>query len=80
LFVAALGNNTVEVVDLNAGRRIQSIKELHEPGGVLVVPKRNRIYVANGEDGKLTIFRGHVVQTTSHYRFFGRCRQHSLRS
>src|SRR5579859_1564203 len=56
LFVAALGNNTVEVVDLNAGQRVQTIKGLHEPQGVLCV--QNRIYVANGEDGKLTIFEG----------------------
>jgi DNA-binding beta-propeller fold protein YncE len=58
LFVAALGNNTVEVVDLIAGQRTLTVKGLHEPQGVLFVPQRNRIYVANGEDGKLTIFEG----------------------
>jgi DNA-binding beta-propeller fold protein YncE len=58
LFVAALGNNTVEVVDLIAGQRMQTIKGLHEPQGVLCVPQRNRIYIANGEGGKLTIFDG----------------------
>ncbi len=56
LFVAALGNNTVEVVDLNAGQRVQTIKGLHEPQGVLCA--QNRIYVANGADGKLAIFLG----------------------
>jgi len=58
LFVAALGNNTLEVVDLKAGQRIQTIKGLHAPQGVLYVQGLNRIYVANGEDGKLTIFAG----------------------
>src|SRR5690349_10223528 len=58
LFVAALGNNTVEVVDLNAGQRVQTIKGLHEPQGVLSVSSPNRTYVANGEDGKLSIFHG----------------------
>ena len=30
LFIAALGNNTVEVLDLRAGKRIRSIIGLHE--------------------------------------------------
>jgi hypothetical protein len=34
LFVAALGNNTVEVLDLRAGNRIRRITGLHEPQGV----------------------------------------------
>jgi DNA-binding beta-propeller fold protein YncE len=58
LFVAALGSNTLEVVDLIAGQRTLTVKGLHEPQGVLFVPQRNRIYVANGEDGQLTIFEG----------------------
>ena len=56
LLVAALGNNTLEVVDLNAGQRVHTIKGLHEPQGVLCA--QNRIYVANGGDGKLAIFEG----------------------
>src|SRR5712692_1652962 len=43
LFVAALGNNTVEVLDLRAGRRMQSISGLREPQGVLYVPEFNRL-------------------------------------
>jgi hypothetical protein len=58
LLAAALGNNTVKVVDLNAGQHTLSVKVLHEPQNVLLVPQRNRIYVANGEDGQLTIFEG----------------------
>src|SRR5712692_3522829 len=58
LFVAALGNNTLEVVDLAAGKRVHTITGLHEPQGIAYVPVRNRIYVANGEDGKLNIYNG----------------------
>jgi DNA-binding beta-propeller fold protein YncE len=58
LFVAALGNNTVEVVDLNYGQRIRSLKSLHEPQGVLFVASLDRIYVANSADGKVRIFEG----------------------
>src|SRR5207302_5604178 len=56
LFVAALGNNTLEVVDLTAGSRIHSIRGLHEPQGIAYLEEGNRLYVANGENGKLEIF------------------------
>jgi len=56
LFVSALGNNTLEVVDLEAGKRAKTIGQLKEPQGVLYVPETNRLYVANGNDGSLRIF------------------------
>src|SRR5262245_34630750 len=34
LFVAALGNNTLEVLDLQAGTHLHTITGLHEPQGV----------------------------------------------
>jgi len=37
LFVSALGNNTVEVIDLKAGKRANTISGLKEPQGVLFV-------------------------------------------
>jgi hypothetical protein len=39
LFVSALGNNTLEVVDLKAGRRAKTISQLKEPQGVLYAPE-----------------------------------------
>ncbi len=56
LFVAALGNDTVEVVDLGAGRRVQTLRGLAEPQGVLVLPEKNRLVVANARDGSLRFF------------------------
>ena len=56
LFVAALGNNTVEVIDLKAGKRLHTISQLREPQGVLFVPGMNRLFVANGSDGSVRIF------------------------
>jgi len=56
LFVSALGNNTLEVIDLKAGKRIKTIGQLKEPQGVLYVPEANRLYVANGNDGSVRIF------------------------
>jgi DNA-binding beta-propeller fold protein YncE len=58
LFMAALGNNTVEVFDLKAGRRVHSIPGLHEPQGVCYVEGLSRLFVANGEDGTVRIFDG----------------------
>lgn len=56
LFISALGNKTLEVLDWNTGKRIKSIPDLDEPQGVLYVPDNNRLYVATGGDGSLRIF------------------------
>lgn len=58
LFVAALGNNTVEIIDVRQGKRIYSISGLHEPQGILYLSGPNRLYVANAGDGTLRIFDG----------------------
>jgi DNA-binding beta-propeller fold protein YncE len=58
LFVAALGNHSLEVVDLKRGVRIQSITGLQEPQGVLFIPEQNEIVVSDGERGTLEIFDG----------------------
>jgi len=58
LFIAALGNNTVEVLDLRAGNRIHRITGLHEPQGVSFIPEFNRLFVANGKSGVCDIFDG----------------------
>lgn len=58
LFVSALGNNTVEVIDTRAGKRIKTISGLAEPQGVLYVPANDRLYVANAKDGSVRIFDG----------------------
>src|SRR5258706_14599533 len=53
LFVSALGNNTVEVIDLKVGKRLKTIRGLQEPQGVLYVPAADRLYVANAKDGSV---------------------------
>ena len=63
LFVAALGNNTVEVVDLKAGKKIQSLPGFAEPQGIVYVPESDRIFVANGSDGTCRILDGHTFKT-----------------
>jgi hypothetical protein len=56
LFIAALGNNTVETLDLRAGKRIRSITGLHEPQGVGFIPEFNKIFIANGKSGACDVF------------------------
>jgi DNA-binding beta-propeller fold protein YncE len=58
LFIAALGNNTVEVVDLQAGKRIQTIGGFQEPQGVGFIPEFNKLFVANGKSGACDVFDG----------------------
>lgn len=58
LFMSALGNNTLEVIDLRSYQVIQTIRGLREPQGVTYVPTSNRIFVANGDDGAVRMFDG----------------------
>jgi len=56
LFIAALGYDTVEVLDLRRGTRIHTIGGLHEPQGVIFIPEFNKIIVTNGQTGAVDIF------------------------
>lgn len=58
LFVSALGNNSLEVIDVFAGRVVHSIKGLAQPQGPLYVPGVDKLYVANAEDGKVRVYDG----------------------
>ena len=62
LFVAALGNNTLEAIDLIAGNRIQSIPGLGKPTGVLFLPDLNQLFVACGDDGNVRVFAGDTLR------------------
>ena len=58
LFVAALGNNSLEVIDLAAGKRFQSVPGMSKPTGVLYLPEAKQVLVANGDDGTLKVLDG----------------------
>ncbi len=58
LFVAALGNNTLEVLDLAMGKSLKSVAGLRKPQGVLYLAAPNQIGVANGDDGTFKLFDG----------------------
>jgi hypothetical protein len=58
LFFAALGNNTVEVVDAAKGRRVHTIPGLQKPTGVVFLGDENLLVVASGEDGTCRFYDG----------------------
>ena len=55
IFVAALGNGTVEVLDLARGRDEKSLPGFGEPQGLVVVPASNRLYVAEGGANRVDV-------------------------
>jgi YVTN family beta-propeller protein len=62
LFVAALGNNTVEVIDLAAGKVVKSVGSLHEPQGVAFLKDAGIIAVASGDDGTCRLFDSRTLR------------------
>lgn len=55
LFMAALGNDTVEVIDLATGKRLHTITGCSEPQGLAFLPAKNRLVIANGGSGEVKI-------------------------
>lgn len=65
LYMAALGNNTLEVIDLQAGKVIHSIKGLDEPQGVGYIASTNEIFVANGGNGDCYFYNATTFEKTA---------------
>jgi DNA-binding beta-propeller fold protein YncE len=84
LFVAALGNDTLEVLDTGGRKRERSLDGFGEPQGVLHVAETNRLFVANGSanrvdilDAKSLALLGHVtgLDDADNVRYDARARQ-----
>jgi DNA-binding beta-propeller fold protein YncE len=65
VYVAALGNNSLEVVGLANGKMIHSIHGLQEPQGVGYVPQTNEIFVANGGSGDCYFYNASTFAKTA---------------
>jgi WD40 repeat protein len=69
LFVAALGNHSVEIVDVNKSRWLKSIKTPNEPQGVLFISEFNILAVSCGGDGSVITYDGTTLQEKSRADF-----------
>jgi len=56
LVVAALGNDTAEVLDVAKFTHVKTISGLSKPTGVLILPELNQVFIANGSDGAVRAF------------------------
>jgi len=56
LYIAAQGNNSLEVVSLQSGKVVQSICKLKKPQGIIYLPSQDRVALITGGDGFLRIF------------------------
>jgi DNA-binding beta-propeller fold protein YncE len=56
LFIAATGNHTIEILDLNQGKVTETIHGLGKPHGLVWIPETKRLYASDGSQGDLKIF------------------------
>ena len=62
LFVAALGNNTVEVLDLKAGVHLRSLAGFREPQGIAMASDARTVAVANGQGDGVQLLKADDYQ------------------
>src|SRR4051812_37114816 len=58
LYVAELGNDSVGIVDLNKRSLLRTVGGFDEPQGIGYEISSDTVYVSNGGDGSLRMFRG----------------------
>ncbi len=62
LVVAALGNDSVEVIDLEQGKVVRSLKGIPEAQGIAILQGSRQIAVTSGGDGTLRRFDGRTLE------------------
>jgi len=71
VFVAALGNNTLEIVDVNGNSVTKSVPGFDEPQGIRYLPESRRIVVANGGNGAVMFLDGATFALTQTVKLSG---------
>jgi DNA-binding beta-propeller fold protein YncE len=71
LFMAALGNHTIEVLDIQSGKRLHTIPDLAEPQGLYFDPTTNHLFAACAKDGTTKVFDGSTFQLLETVKFSG---------
>jgi hypothetical protein len=70
LFISALGNNTVEVIDISGRTLEHTITGVPNPQGVVFAPEVNKLFVASSK-GKLYIYDGTSFELITSIDFHG---------
>ena len=70
LFVAALGNNSVEVIDISARTRVHSITGIPNPQGVVYAPETKKLFAASSK-GQLYIYDAATLELIKAIDFHG---------
>ena len=65
LFVSALDNHTVEVVDVRAERWLRSLPGVKEPQGEYYAARLGKLFTADGAAGEVRVYRGRNLQLMS---------------
>src|SRR5438067_2483291 len=68
LYVAALGNNTVEVLDLKSGSHVKSLPGFREPQGIAVLPDARLVAIANGQGNGVQLIDASDFHSTGSVR------------
>ena len=71
LFMSALGNHTLEILDIQNGRRLHTIPDLAEPQGLLYDPSSNHLFAACAKDGATKVFDATTFQLLATAKFSG---------
>lgn len=58
LFISALGNHTVEVVDVGRGKWVRSLPGVQKPQGECYVARLGKLFTADGAAGHVRVYRG----------------------
>jgi DNA-binding beta-propeller fold protein YncE len=69
LFVAAVANHTLEVIDLQSGKQVHTITGLAEPQGVFYDASTNHLFVACALDGTVRIYDGTTFRLLGGVKF-----------
>ncbi len=69
IFVAAVRNHSVEIIDLKSRQRVHSIHDLAEPQGVFYDASTNRLFVACALDGVTKIFDASTYKLLASVKF-----------
>src|SRR5712675_42645 len=66
---SGLGNNSVQIVDVFAGRMIHQIDGLAEPQGTLYLAEWDKLFVANSANGHVDVYDGAKYTLLDHIDF-----------